>query len=102
MVNRMPRLLGAAAAAATLVVGWCIAPPRQRLQGASRLPLAEGQSALNGWVAVGADNTVTIMMAKSEMGQGIHTGLAMLLVEELDADWSKVRVRHPAVCLLYK
>jgi isoquinoline 1-oxidoreductase beta subunit len=101
MVKRRTLLLGTGAAAATLVVGWCIAPPRQRLQGASRLPLAEGQSALNGWVAVGADNTVTIMMAKSEMGQGIHTGLAMLLCEELDADWRQVRVRHSPVDKIY-
>jgi isoquinoline 1-oxidoreductase subunit beta len=101
MVKRRTLLLSASAAASTLVVGWCIAPPRQRLLGTSPLPLPMGHSALNGWVAIGADNTVTIMMAKSEMGQGIHTGLAMLLCEELDADWSQVRVLHSPIDKIY-
>jgi isoquinoline 1-oxidoreductase beta subunit len=59
------------------------------------------QVPLNGWVRIAPDNTVTVMMSKSEMGQGVHTGLAMLLAEELDADWSQVRVAHSPVDKIY-
>ena len=43
------------------------------------------------WVAIAADDTVTIRVAHDEMGQGAITGLAMLVAEELECDWSKVR-----------
>ncbi|HEY7122660.1 MAG TPA: molybdopterin cofactor-binding domain-containing protein [Ktedonobacterales bacterium] len=46
----------------------------------------------NVWVQIDANNTVTIWLGKSEMGQGVMTALPMLLAEELDADWSTVRV----------
>ncbi|WP_218509470.1 xanthine dehydrogenase family protein molybdopterin-binding subunit [Variovorax sp. dw_308] len=85
-------LLGGAAAAGALAVGWAVLPPDQRLMPATPLPVAEGQVALNGWVRIGADNTVTVTMTQAEMGQGIHTGLAMLLAEEIDADWSQIRL----------
>ena len=43
------------------------------------------------WIAIAPDDTVTIRIARSEMGQGALTGLAMLVAEELECDWSKVR-----------
>ena len=92
MVKRRTVLLGGAATAGTLVIGWGVMPPRQRLHTADPLPVGQGQAALNGWLQVGADNTVTVMMAKSEMGQGAHTGLAAVLADELDADWAQVRL----------
>ncbi len=46
----------------------------------------------NAFVRVDADESVTVIANHSEMGQGIYTGLAMIVAEELDADWSKVRV----------
>ena len=46
----------------------------------------------NAFVRIGADDSVTVIANHSEMGQGIYTGLAMIVAEELDADWSKVRV----------
>src|SRR5262245_38869004 len=46
----------------------------------------------NIWVRIAPDDTVTIMVTQLEMGQGIMTGLPMLLAEELDADWSKVKL----------
>jgi isoquinoline 1-oxidoreductase beta subunit len=45
-------------------------------------------------VRVAPDETVTVLLAHSEMGQGIWTTLAMLVAEELECDWSKVRVEH--------
>jgi isoquinoline 1-oxidoreductase beta subunit len=46
----------------------------------------------NAWLQVDTDGTVTVTIDKSEMGEGNHTALAMIAAEELDADWSKVRV----------
>lgn len=46
----------------------------------------------NSWVRVGADNSVTILCARSEMGQGVFTSMPMLIAEELNVDLAKVRV----------
>jgi len=46
----------------------------------------------NAWLQVDTDGTVTVISDKSEMGEGNHTALAMIAAEELDADWSKVKV----------
>ena len=101
MVKRRTILLGTAGAVGALVVGWSVAPPRQRLTTSNPLATKAGESALNGWVKIDADNRVTIMMSKSEMGQGVHTGLAMLLAEELDADWAQVRLEHSPIDKIY-
>jgi len=101
MPKRRTILLGGAGVIGALVVGWSVLPPRQRLTTAKPLPVAAGQAALNGWVRVGADNRVTVVMSKSEMGQGVHTGLAMLLAEELDADWSQVAIEQSPVDNIY-
>jgi isoquinoline 1-oxidoreductase beta subunit len=45
----------------------------------------------NAWVSIGADNSITIMCPSAEMGQGVYTSLPLILAEELDADWSKVK-----------
>src|SRR5690348_16948547 len=56
--------------------------------------LAAGTSgkAMNPWVSITPDGTITIMSAATEMGQGSLTSLPLVLAEELDADWSKVRI----------
>jgi isoquinoline 1-oxidoreductase beta subunit len=57
----------------------------------------------NAFVRVGADDTVTVLVKHIEFGQGPFTGLATLVAEELDADWSKVRAEHaPSNPDLYK
>ncbi|MBE0615882.1 MAG: xanthine dehydrogenase family protein molybdopterin-binding subunit [Burkholderiales bacterium] len=100
-MKRRTFLLGTAGAAGALMVGWSILPPRQRLMTAQTLPVREGQVALNGWVKIAADDSVTVVMSKSEMGQGIYTGLAMLLAEELDADWARVRIEQSPIDGIY-
>ncbi len=57
-------------------------------------PLQDGgqPAALSAWIAIDGDGEVTLTVSKSEMGQGVRTSLAMLVAEELDADWSKVRI----------
>src|SRR5256885_9945549 len=46
----------------------------------------------NAWIRIATDGSVTLTVDKSEMGQGSQTGLAVILAEELEADWSKVRL----------
>ncbi len=87
--------LGVGAAAGGLAIGWSLMPPRQRLVRSSPLPAPQGEQAFNGWLRIGRDGRVTVMVPKSEMGQGVLTGLAMVLADELDADWAQVRVEHP-------
>jgi isoquinoline 1-oxidoreductase beta subunit len=48
----------------------------------------------NAWLRIGPDGWVTVMVDRSEMGQGVDTALPMLVAEELDADWKRVRVEH--------
>lgn len=50
---------------------------------------------VNAWVHIGTDDVVTIRIARSEMGQGTLTGLAQLVAEELECDWTKVRTEYP-------
>jgi len=63
-------------------------------------PIAQGASTatpeVNAWVVVKPDDTIVIRIARSEMGQGTLTGLAQLVAEELDADWSKVVTEYPS------
>jgi isoquinoline 1-oxidoreductase beta subunit len=100
-LKRRHFILGTLAVGGALAVGWLAAPPRQRLTGARPLPTGPGQTPLNGWVKVGRDGTVTVMMSQAEMGQGSHTGIAMLLAEELDADWATVRLEQAPYDSIY-
>ena len=65
------------------------------------VPLAQGAQAstataeVNAWVVIKPDDTVVIRIARSEMGQGTLTGLAQLVAEELECDWSKVTTEYP-------
>ena len=52
-------------------------------------------SEVNAWVEILADDTVVIRIARSEMGQGTLTGLAQMVAEELECDWSKVTTEYP-------
>jgi isoquinoline 1-oxidoreductase beta subunit len=65
------------------------------------LRAASGQStssfAPNAFIRIGADDGVTIIVNKSEMGQGVYTSLPMLIAEELEVDWSKIRVEPAPV-----
>ena len=95
-------VLGAiAAGTGALVVGWSILPARQRMHPASPLTPLPGKTALNGWVRIAEDDTVSIVMSKSEMGQGVFTGLAMLLADELDARWDQITLESSSFDNIY-
>lgn len=75
--------------------------------GGKRLAFAQAPAAAaalpppNAFLRVGNDDTVTVVLAHSEMGQGIWTTLPMLIAEELDADWSRIRVEHAPAAAVY-
>lgn len=80
------------AAGGALVVGIAVRPgnPIDRLS--PLVAKGEGEKLINAWVKIDADNIVTAIVPHVEMGQGIFTSLAQMLADELDADWSKVRI----------
>jgi len=85
-----------------LAVGWASLPPRDRLTGgADRLPDGTGGFTPNAWVRIGRDDSITLFMPRAEMGQGIHTGLAMLLAEELGCPLERVRIEPAPIASVY-
>ena len=64
-------------------------------------PALPATFAPNAFVRIGTDDIVTIIVNKSEMGQGVYTSLPMLLAEELEADWSKIKVESAPVDAAY-
>ena len=79
----------AAASAGAFTFGFSLAGADAVAQGAPAAP------EVNAWVVVRPDDTVVIRIARSEMGQGTLTGLAQLVAEELECDWSKVTTEYP-------
>ena len=72
-----------------LIVGCAVMPGTST----AMLPSATAPGAMpNAWVKIGADNTVSIICARSEMGQGVFTSLPMLVAEELEVSMDKIRV----------
>src|SRR5437016_272998 len=63
--------------------------------GASVVRAQDGTPEINAWVVIRPDETVVIRVARSEMGQGTITGLAQMVAEELECDWSKVSTEYP-------
>lgn len=95
--SRRRFILGGLGVAGALIVGWGVMPPRQRLQLANALPAKDGELALNGWIKMAKDGTVTVAMPHSEMGQGVYTALPMLVAEELDVPLAMVRIERAPI-----
>ncbi len=84
--------------AGALIVAATIVPATRAAQAADAPPPV----APNVFVRVADDNTVTVICKHLEMGQGNHSGLARIVAEEIDADWSQIRTVHaPADAKLY-
>ena len=101
--DRRRFLQGSAAAIAGLVIGFHWAPRGKAAAAAvtdgSIKPLGE---TMNAFIRISPDNTVTVLSKHLEMGQGTYTGLATIVAEELDADWSQIRTEGaPANAALY-
>jgi len=84
------------AVSGTLVVG---CDPSQSVPGSGA---SATKFAPNAFVRIAPDGSVTVIVARSELGQGVYTALPMLVAEELDADWSKVHVQSAPVADAYK
>lgn len=101
-LSRRTMLKGASA----LVIGLYLPTAVRAQSGAAQALKGDGTAAVfapNAFVRVGADDIVTVLSKHIEFGQGPFTGLATLVAEEMDADWSKMRVEHaPSDPQVYK
>ena len=88
-ISRRRFLIGTATAGAGLSLGLYLPLAGSDAQAAGTTP------EVNAWVVIEPDDTVIIRIARSEMGQGTLTGLAQLVVEELECDWSRVKTEYP-------
>jgi isoquinoline 1-oxidoreductase beta subunit len=90
-LNRRAFVIGTATAGAGLALGLDLP-----FGGPTIVRAADGSPEVNAWVVIRPDDTVVIRIARSEMGQGTLTGLAQLVAEELECDWSKVTTEFPS------
>src|SRR5437016_14218125 len=90
-LNRRAFVIGTAAVGAGLALGLDLP-----FGGPTVVRAADGSPEVNVWVVIRPDDTVVIRIARSEMGQGTLTGLAQLVAEELECDWSKVTTEFPS------
>src|SRR5229473_2838811 len=88
--NRRTFLVSSAAVGGGLALGLRLPP-----FGPAVVRAADGSPEITVWVAIRPDNTTLIRAVRAEMGQGTITGLAQLIAEELDCDWSKVEIEYP-------
>jgi isoquinoline 1-oxidoreductase subunit beta len=96
-ISRRDFLRSSLLSSAGLIIAFHV--PRKALAAASG-PAKEPPRP-NAFVRISPDDSVTVLLAHSEMGQGIWTTLAMLVAEELDCDFSKVRVEHAPAAPVY-
>ena len=95
-MDRRSFLKTSATCATGLLIGFYFHGDIESLATAADAPIV-----LNAWIHVGTDDLVTILIDKSEMGQSILTGLAMIAADELDCDWKKVRTEFAPADKVY-
>jgi isoquinoline 1-oxidoreductase beta subunit len=88
--SRRRFLKSSSALAGALVIGFTLPDTRGRFEARAQ-PQAKTPIPPNAFVRVGKDGSVTVLVKHLEFGQGVNTSLPMLVAEELDCDWSKVR-----------
>ncbi len=93
-MKRRSVLLSAAAVGGAVLVGWGLLPPRSRIGSPALWPAVDGEIALNGWIKIAKDGSIRLAMNRSEMGQGVHTALAMLVADELDVPLQRVHLHQ--------
>jgi isoquinoline 1-oxidoreductase beta subunit len=93
-LERRSFVVGATTLGGGLALGLHIPFGHAQAAGASGAPRAVPPE-VNAWVVVRPDDTVIVRVVRSEMGQGTLTGLAQLVAEELECDWSKVTTEYP-------
>ena len=96
--SRRDFLKTSAVATGGLVIAFHV-PGAKRLAASGIAPA--GPFAPNAFLRIGEDDSVIVLLAHSEMGQGIWTSLPMLIAEELECDWSSIRVEHAPAAAEY-
>jgi isoquinoline 1-oxidoreductase beta subunit len=99
-IDRRSFLRTSAQAAGGLTIAFYVGPVPVDAQMAPPAP-AKPLPDPNAFLRIAPDGTVTVVLAHVEMGQGVWTGLVMLLAEELDLDWSKLHVEHAPAAAAY-
>ncbi len=99
-VSRRRFLVQSAAAGGGLVIGLSL-PTAVRRVLAQEAPKTGKPVNPNAFIRIAPDDTVTILLKHSEMGQGVATSLAMVVAEELECDWTKVRSEHAPADMAY-
>jgi isoquinoline 1-oxidoreductase beta subunit len=94
-MNYMPKMNRRAFVTTAAAAGGGLALGLELPLGPQVVRAADGSPELNAWVVVRPDDTVVVRFARAEMGQGSLTGIAQLIAEELDCDWSKVTTEIP-------
>src|SRR5712691_1109064 len=89
-IDRRSFVVGTAAVGGGLALGLDIP-----FGGPAVVRAADGSPEITAWVVIRPDDTVVVRVVRTEMGQGTLTGLAQLVAEELDCDWSKVTTEYP-------
>jgi isoquinoline 1-oxidoreductase subunit beta len=99
-LNRRDFIKTSASGGAALILGFYM--PRRL----SARPKPAGDSTVlkpNAWIRIGEDNRITLLVEQPEMGQGPRTAVPMMLADELEADWSTIRVEQaPTIPEIYK
>ena len=96
-VNRRDFILTAVSVAGGMMIGIGAAPGSADAAAISTQPWNDNEYApheLDAWIAIDPDDSVLIRYQRSEMGQGSMTALPMMITEELQCDWSKVRIEY--------
>ena len=95
MLTNTPKLSRRSFVIGTAAVGGGLALGLNLPLGTSVVRAQDGSPEITAWVVIRPDDTVVIRIARSEMGQGTLTGLAQMVAEELECDWSKVTTEYP-------
>jgi isoquinoline 1-oxidoreductase beta subunit len=95
MLTNTPKLSRRSFVIGTAAIGGGLALGLNVPLGTSVVRAQDGSPEITAWVVIRPDDTVVIRIARSEMGQGTLTGLAQMVAEELECDWSKVTTEYP-------
>jgi isoquinoline 1-oxidoreductase subunit beta len=92
-ISRRDFVVAGVAAGAGLVVGFYLPQRKSHRE--------QGAFTPNAYLRITSDNKITIVVARSEMGQGVRTALPMILAEELEADWKQIEIEQAGASTLY-
>jgi isoquinoline 1-oxidoreductase beta subunit len=96
-INRRQFLLTTSVVGGALVLGFFLPSRRAEaaiIAGKPWISPTTGGTEVNAWLIISSDDTVTIRVAQSEMGEGVFTSMPMIIAEELQCDWAKVRAEY--------